>query len=113
MGTFYVSCSVKGHAPGCKAVPVQKLLVDTGSDYTWILQSRLSKAGVKPVKKDVQFQMANGQTITRTVGFAIVRVLDDPKLASERREKGMGQAARFSWSRTAVMTLQAYERVCG
>ena len=76
MGTFYVSCSVKGHSRGCKPVQVRKLLVDTGSDYTWILETRLRKAGVKPVKKDEQFLMANGQTVTRNVGFAIVQVLD-------------------------------------
>jgi predicted aspartyl protease len=30
--------------------------------------------GITPEKKDVQFVMANGTTITRRVGFAIVRV---------------------------------------
>lgn len=76
MGTFYVSCCVQGHGPGRKPVRVARVLVDTGSDYTWILGSRLEEAGVKPVKKDEQFLMANGQTITRNVGFAIVEVED-------------------------------------
>ena len=40
---------------------------------------------------------------------AIVRVLEDVKLAAELREKGVRQAAKFTWTRTAAMTLKAYE----
>jgi glycosyltransferase involved in cell wall biosynthesis len=40
---------------------------------------------------------------------AIVRVLEDAKLAAELREKGVRQAAKFTWTRTATMTLKAYE----
>ena len=40
---------------------------------------------------------------------AIVRVLEDAKLASELRDKGVRQAASFTWTRTATMTLKAYE----
>jgi glycosyltransferase involved in cell wall biosynthesis len=41
---------------------------------------------------------------------AITRVLEDVKLAADLREKGVRQAAKFSWTRTATMTLKAYER---
>jgi predicted aspartyl protease len=34
----------------------------------------LKSIGVKPRKKDVTFVMANGQTITRNVGFAVLRI---------------------------------------
>ena len=51
-----------------------KLLVDTGSEYTWISEKILIKLGVKIEKKDVLFKMANGQTITRCIGFAIIRI---------------------------------------
>jgi predicted aspartyl protease len=34
----------------------------------------LDKLGIEREKKDVEFLMANGQRITRSVGFAIVRV---------------------------------------
>jgi predicted aspartyl protease len=34
----------------------------------------LEKIGVNREKKDLVFTMANGQTITRSVGFAILRV---------------------------------------
>jgi predicted aspartyl protease len=48
--------------------------VDTGSEYTWIQSSKLEKIGVKREKKDVRFIMANGEMVTRSVGFAILRV---------------------------------------
>jgi predicted aspartyl protease len=51
-------------------------LVDTGSEYTWVPAKLLEQIGVKREKKDVAFLMANGQTVTRSVGFAIVRVAD-------------------------------------
>jgi len=48
--------------------------VDTGSDYTWIPAATLEKLNVAKEKKDVLFVMANGQQITRSVGFAIIRL---------------------------------------
>jgi predicted aspartyl protease len=57
-----------------QAVTVPRALVDTGSEYTWIPSRTLEKIGVNREKKDLQFTMANGQTITRSVGFAILRV---------------------------------------
>ena len=74
MGTFYVRCKVENHVDRSKSVVVPKLLVDTGSDYTWIPAKLLEKIGVQHEKKDLPFVMANGQNITRSVGFAIVRL---------------------------------------
>jgi len=48
--------------------------VDTGSEYTWVPQNLLQKIGVGIEKKDLAFTMANGQQITRNVGFAIIRI---------------------------------------
>jgi glycosyltransferase involved in cell wall biosynthesis len=42
---------------------------------------------------------------------AIIRVLEDPKLASELRDKGLRQAAKFTWTQTATMTRKTYEHV--
>jgi predicted aspartyl protease len=50
------------------------MLVDTGSEYTWIPSSKLERIGVASEKKDMRFVMANGQLITRNVGFAVLRV---------------------------------------
>lgn len=61
MGTFYVTCEVENHTRRTRRAKVPKLLVDTGSEFTWIPAGTLEKIGVKPEKKDVAFQMANGQ----------------------------------------------------
>jgi predicted aspartyl protease len=74
MGTFHVRCKVENHVDRSKSVIVPKLLVDTGSDYTWIPAKLLGKIGAQREKKDVPFIMANGQSITRSVGFAIIRL---------------------------------------
>ena len=41
---------------------------------------------------------------------AVTRILTDPKLADDLREKGLRQASLFTWKRTAEQTLKAYER---
>jgi predicted aspartyl protease len=51
---------------------VDKLLVDTGSDYTWLPAKVLEKIGVERIKKDIVLTMANGQSITRSAGYAII-----------------------------------------
>ncbi|MGH8649455.1 MAG: retroviral-like aspartic protease family protein [Burkholderiales bacterium] len=53
---------------------MSKMLVDCGSEYTWVPATTLEKIGVKREKKDVEFVMANGQRVTRSVGFAIIRL---------------------------------------
>ncbi|HXE43547.1 MAG TPA: retroviral-like aspartic protease family protein [Candidatus Baltobacteraceae bacterium] len=52
------------------------MLVDTGAEFTWINADTLKRIGVKREKKDYTFVMANGKEITRSVGFAILRVGD-------------------------------------
>jgi hypothetical protein len=73
MGVFYVDCEVVNVSQPAKAVTVPKLLVDSGSEATWIPEPVLRKAKITVSKKDVAFLMANGQTITRSIGYAIVR----------------------------------------
>src|SRR6266436_4627294 len=74
MGTFYVRCKVENHVDRSRSIVVPKLLVDTGSDYTWIPARLLEKIGAEREKKDLAFVMANGQSVTRSVGFAIIRL---------------------------------------
>jgi len=50
------------------------MLVDTGSEHTWAPARSLEKIGIDREKKDVLFVMANGQQVTRSVGFAIIRL---------------------------------------
>lgn len=74
MGTFCIACKIENHVDRRRSVRVAKTLVDTGSEYTWIPMRLLERIGVTREKKDVRFQMANGEIVTRSVGFAIVRV---------------------------------------
>jgi predicted aspartyl protease len=74
MGAFYTRCKVENIVDRGKSAVLPKLLVDTGSEYTWIPATTLEKLGIQQEKKDLPFVMANGQHITRSVGFAILRV---------------------------------------
>jgi len=74
MGTFYTHCVVQNHVDRKRQFRIPKILVDTGSEYTWIPESTLKRIGVDREKKDLAFIMANGQQITRSVGFAIIRI---------------------------------------
>ncbi len=76
MGTFYTSCRVANHVDRKKSAQIPKVLVDTGAEFTWIDGETLKSIGVKPEKKDYKSVMANGQKITRSVGFAIIHVGD-------------------------------------
>lgn len=77
MGTFYASCRIENHTDRTRAVRIPRLLVDTGSEYTWIPAATLQRIGVVREKKDLRFVMANGEIITRSVGFAIIRIGGD------------------------------------
>jgi len=74
MGTFYVGAKIENILDRAHTATIPRLLVDTGSEYTWVAGATLEKLGIKREKKDLTFVMANGQLITRSVGFAIVRV---------------------------------------
>jgi predicted aspartyl protease len=76
MGCFRTRIEVANVSRRARVAEVQGALVDTGSEYTWVPAPVLEEIGVKREKKDVAFLMANGQTVTRSVGFAIVRVGD-------------------------------------
>jgi len=73
VGVFHVDCVAAGIGRPRKFVRVEGLLVDTGSEFTWMPASVLAGAGVRVAKKDLEFVMANGQTITRSTGYAILR----------------------------------------
>jgi predicted aspartyl protease len=74
MGTFHVGALIENHTDRKKSVRIAKLLVDTGSEHTWLPENVLDKIGVKREKKDISFMMANGTIVTRSIGFAIVHV---------------------------------------
>lgn len=74
MGVFYVDCNVENLVAPEKSAHVEQLLVDTGSEYTWLPKDILGSIGVDVRKPNRQFVMANGTIITRDVGYALLRV---------------------------------------
>ena len=74
MGAFHTSCKIENHIDRSRSIRIPKLLVDTGSEYTWVPASKLEKIAVAREKKDIRFVMANGEVVTRSVGFAIVHI---------------------------------------
>ena len=47
------------------------------------------------------------------IADAMQKVLSDPSLAAELRERGLARARMFSWEETARKTIAVYERVLG
>ena len=76
MGTFYVSCRIENHVHRSFFAEVPKILVDTGSECTWISAETLRRLRVKVEKKDMEFVMANGKTLTRNLGFLVIRIAE-------------------------------------
>ena len=76
MGTFYTDCRVQHIADRDKSAKIANLLVDTGSEHTWLPAADLEALGIQKEKQDVEFVMANGMRITRSAGFAIIHVAD-------------------------------------
>lgn len=74
MGTFYTKCKVENPSERTRSVVIPKLLVDTGSEHSWVSGRMLERIGIPQEKKDVAFVLANGQQVTRSVGFAIIRL---------------------------------------
>lgn len=73
MGIFRIDGEVANVRHPRRAVAVRGLLVDSGSEFTWLPEATLAEVGVEVAKRDVSFLMANGETITRSIGYAIVR----------------------------------------
>ena len=74
MGTFYARCKLENPSDRSRSVVIPKLLVDTGSELTWVSERMLERIGIGREKKDLRFVRANGQEVTRSVGFAIIRL---------------------------------------
>ena len=67
MGLFSVGCLLENQQDRTRRVRVAKVMVDTGSELTWISHRHLDAIGVEPEKKDRRFITANGQEVTRSI----------------------------------------------
>ena len=73
MGIFTVVCELQELTRNRPSATIADVMVDTGSEYTWLPDELLREAGVTVTKKDIAFVMANGATITRDIGYAYLR----------------------------------------
>jgi len=73
MGTFRINIQIARPSGRPSFSAVRLLMVDTGSEITWISAAKLKAAGIAVRKRDQPFIMANGETVKRDVGYAIIR----------------------------------------
>lgn len=76
MGIFSVKVDIARPAGRIAFIPAGSIMVDTGAEMTWIAADLLRRAKIQLRKKDQPFIMANGQQVTRSVGYAIIRSRD-------------------------------------
>jgi clan AA aspartic protease len=123
MGMTYADILIRNPQRTGEAREVQHLLVDTGSELTWVAGEILTELGIKPVKQR-RFVLADRREIRRPVGFAIIemgkhRTIDevvfgeptDLSLLGARTLEGFGlsidpQSHRFR----ATPTIAAFQR---
>jgi predicted aspartyl protease len=83
MGCFRIDVKLFNVADRARSTVVPQMLVDTGREVTWAPRRVLESIGIQPDQKDRSFVMANGQVITRTVGYAVMEVAPDFKTVDE------------------------------
>lgn len=73
MGIFRVEVEVARATDEPDYRGAGRLLVDTGSEMTWVAASVLELAGVVVRKPGQGFVTADGRTVVRDVGYALLR----------------------------------------
>lgn len=76
MGIFSVKVDIARPSGRIAFIPAGSIRVDTGAEMTWISADLLRRLKIQMRKKDQPFIMANGQQVTRSVGYAIIRSRD-------------------------------------
>ena len=71
MGIVRTTVGVASLSDPQRRIDVEQMMVDTGSEYTWIAEERLAQLGVAPVRID-RFEMADGRILERRVRFAML-----------------------------------------
>ncbi|HEY7393432.1 MAG TPA: retroviral-like aspartic protease family protein [Gemmatimonadaceae bacterium] len=94
MGIFRTTIAVEHPAARGTLRSLSSVMVDTGSEYTWIPSTLLEELGVKP-ERAMRFSLADGSIIERPIGFAIIHAggtsaVDIVVFASERDKTLLG-----------------------
>lgn len=73
MGVFAVEIQVRKPGARAKFHVVGGIMVDPGWELTWVFATALREAGISVRNKNQPFVMANGDTVVRDLGYAIIR----------------------------------------
>jgi predicted aspartyl protease len=71
MGIFRTTISVATLAQPDARADIGDVMVDTGSEYSWLPEELLAQLGVAPVRVD-RFETADGRILERSIGFAML-----------------------------------------
>jgi predicted aspartyl protease len=71
MGIFRTTIAIEHPAARGEVRHVGHVMVDTGSEYTWVNGALLEELGIQP-ERTMRFSLADGSIIERPIGFAIV-----------------------------------------
>ena len=72
MGIFRTTVAIEHAAQRGITAEIADVMVDTGSELTWMPRALLESIGVEP-EWTQRFRVADGRAIERDVGFAIIR----------------------------------------
>lgn len=73
MGTFTVAIKVCKPGRRPRRAAFDKVMVDTGSETTWLPEADLRSVGIEVFKGAQRFVMANCTQVTRDVGIAVIQ----------------------------------------
>jgi len=71
MGIFRTTIELSPWPDHDKRLLLRDVMVDTGSEYTWLPRSLLDELGVAPTRTE-RFKTADGRILERDIGFAMV-----------------------------------------
>ncbi len=71
MGIFRTTVELAPLHDHSKRRELRDVMVDTGSEYTWVPRELLEELGIKPSRTE-RFESADGRIIEREIGFALV-----------------------------------------
>jgi predicted aspartyl protease len=73
MGIFRTTITIAPWQDHARRQELTDVMVDTGSEYTWIPRTLLEQLGVEPARTE-RFESADGRILERDVGFAMLYV---------------------------------------
>jgi predicted aspartyl protease len=71
MGIFRTTVEFSTLHDHARRLEVRDVMVDTGSEYSWVPEALLVSLGVEPSRTE-RFEIADGRILERNVGFAMV-----------------------------------------